>query len=121
SDLGKEKSTGIDLTLRKKEGDFTFEASAFYNRVNDYIYARTLDQYEDFRLIQYTQHAADFVGFELDMNYKVNRYVQVGAFGDVTRARLTNGGGDLPRIPAARVGTRVLLSWEQWRANFELI
>ncbi|HCP76379.1 MAG TPA: TonB-dependent receptor, partial [Pusillimonas sp.] len=101
SDLGTEKSTGVDLTLRKTEGDFTFEASVFYNRVKDYIYAQTLDRYEDFSLIQYAQQDAQFVGVELDMNYQVNQYISVGAFGDMTRGRLTNGAGDLPRIPAA--------------------
>ncbi|RII82508.1 TonB-dependent receptor [Neopusillimonas maritima] len=121
SDLGTEKSTGVDLTLRKTEGDFTFEASVFYNRVKDYIYAQTLDRYEDFRLIRYAQQDAQFVGLELDMNYQVNRTISVGVFGDVTRGRLTNGGGDLPRIPAARLGGRINAQWQDWRANLEVI
>ena len=85
--MGTEKSTGVDLTLRKTEGDFTFEAGVFYNRVKDYIYAQTLDRYEDFRLIRYAQQDAQFVGLELDMNYQVNRTISVGVFGDVTRGR----------------------------------
>ncbi len=121
ADLNTEKSSGVDLTLRKTEGDFTFEASVFYNQVKDYIYAQTLDRYEDFRLIRYAQQDARFVGVELDMNYRVNRVVSVGVFGDMTRGRLTNGGGDLPRIPAARVGGSVNAVWDDWRANFEVV
>ncbi|HBT34426.1 MAG TPA: TonB-dependent receptor, partial [Pusillimonas sp.] len=40
---------------------------------------------------------------------------------DMTRGRLTNGAGDLPRIPAARVGGRVNAQWQDWRANLEVV
>ena len=52
--LGRETSHNIDLTLRKHSGATTFSASVFHNRVKNYIYANTLDRYEDFRLIEYT-------------------------------------------------------------------
>lgn len=57
SGLGRETSHNIDLTLRKHAGDTTFSASVFHNRVKNYIYADTLDRYEDFRLIEYTSSA----------------------------------------------------------------
>ncbi|MCH3873836.1 TonB-dependent receptor, partial [Campylobacter jejuni] len=62
--LGRETSRNIDLTLRKHAGDTTFSASVFHNKVKNYIYADTLDRYEDFRLIEYTQRDAEFTGVE---------------------------------------------------------
>lgn len=119
TDLGKETSHNIDLTLRKYEGDTTFSVSAFHNRVKNYIYANTLDQYEDFRLIEYTQHDAEFTGIEGEVRHRFNKVFSASAFGDYVRGKLTGGDGNLPRIPAARVGLRADAMWQQWSGGVE--
>ena len=105
--LQTETSKNVEVTLRKLVGDLTFSVGAFRNEIDDYIYARTLDQFEDFRLIKYTQADAKFTGVEAEATYRVNDGFSATVFGDYVRAELADGGGNLPRIPAARYGTRL--------------
>lgn len=119
-DLGKETSRNIDLSLRKTTGDARFSLSVFHNRVGNYIYAQTLDQYEDFRLIRYAQHDAQFSGAEAQASYRLSRSFTATAFGDLVYGRLTGGQGNLPRIPAARAGVRGKWLWQSWAADIEL-
>lgn len=119
-DLKKETSHNIDLTLRKHAGDLRMGLSVFYNQVRNYIYADTLDRHEDFRLIEYRQADARFAGVEGHVDYQLNRHVTAGVFGDMVRARLSDGKGNLPRIPAARAGVRVKAMWNDWSGNLEL-
>ena len=118
-DVEPETSHNVGLNLRKVAGDLTFDAGAFYNRVDDYVYARTLDQIEEFRLIKYTQDEAEFVGGELEMTYRWNDLVSTTLFGDLVRGKLTGPEGDLPRIPADRVGMRVDGTWRDFEAQVE--
>ncbi|HEY0682082.1 MAG TPA: TonB-dependent receptor [Steroidobacter sp.] len=104
--LETETANNVELTLKKNVGDVTFAVGAFRNDIDDYIYARTLDQFEDFRLIKYTQDDAEFTGVEAEATYRVNEMFAATVFGDYVRAEL-NDGGNLPRIPAARYGTRL--------------
>ena len=119
SELRKETSHNIDLTLRKYEGDTTFQVSAFHNRVKDFIYANTLDQYEDFRLIEYSQQDADFTGVEGRISRRLNLVFTASVFGDYVRARFRGDGGDLPRIPAGRLGASLAADWQAWSAAVE--
>src|SRR5690606_22666105 len=81
-DLSKETSRNIDLTLRKHEGDTTLSLSAFHNRVKNYIYANTLDQFEDCRLIEYTQRDAEFTGLEGEVRHQFTKVFSAAVFGD---------------------------------------
>ena len=91
---------------------------AFYNRVDGYIYARTLDVHEGAQLIQYAQHDAAFKGLEGQIRQQLTRNWGLGVFGDLVRGGL-RGGSDLPRMPAARLGTRVDAQWGRWRGEAE--
>ncbi len=119
ADLGRETSHNIDLTLRKHSGDTTFSASVFHNRVKNYIYADTLDRYEDFRLIEYTQRDAEFTGVEGEIRHQFTPIFSAAVFGDYVRGKLTGGDGNLPRIPAARAGVRANAKWAQWSGGVE--
>lgn len=116
--LGRETSRNVDLTLRKNAGDTQFSLGVFHNRVRNYIYAQTLDAFEDYRLIRYAQKDAEFTGLEAQVSQKLDRHVTVGVFGDAVRGRLL-GGGDLPRIPAARAGVRAKVLWGPWSGDVE--
>lgn len=102
-----ETSRNVELSLRRTVGDFTFSLGGFRNDVDDYIYARTLDQFEDFRLIKYTQRDARFTGVEAEATWQFSDTLSATLFGDRVRATFTDGGGHLPRIPASRIGTRL--------------
>ncbi len=121
ADLNREKSNNIELSLRKTAGDAIFVLSAYHNQVDDYIYANTLDRYENFRLIQYTQSDATFNGVEAETRYRFNDTYSGTVFGDYVRAKLDNDRGDLPRIPAARLGGRMQAQWDAISGSLEYI
>ena len=105
-DLDDEISLNANLNLRKTQGDWLFDLGVFENRINNYIYARTLDQIEDFRLIKYSQRDATFTGAEASVSYYGIDPIGITVFGDMVRATFDDG-GYLPRIPAKRLGTRL--------------
>lgn len=104
--LRKETADNLEFGLRKVEGPLTYSLSLFRNNVDDYIYARTLDQYEDFRLIKYTQRDAEFVGYEAELGYQFNAVLSGEIFTDYVRVGL-DGADRLPRIPPRRHGVRL--------------
>lgn len=116
ANLSNEKSNNVELSLRKTAGNFTFGLSAYHNQVDDYIYAKTLDRFEDFRLIQYTQADATFNGVEAESSYRMDDNYTATLFGDYVRAKLDSsdaqGNRNLPRIPAARLGSRIQANWD---------
>jgi iron complex outermembrane recepter protein len=105
-DIRKETADNFELGLRKIDGAFTYSFSVFRNKVDDYIYARTLDQYEDFRLIKYTQRDAEFTGYEAELGYRFNDVLSASVFSDYVRVGLASD-DRLPRIPPRRVGGRI--------------
>ncbi|MGD9942044.1 MAG: TonB-dependent receptor [Burkholderiaceae bacterium] len=119
--LGAETSNNIDVSLRKHAGATTFSITAFHNRVDNYIYARTLDVHEQLRLIQYTQGDASFNGLEAQLRHRLNSNFDITVFGDAVRGRLdqNQGSRNLPRIPAYRFGTRLGAYWANWNGQLE--
>lgn len=118
ADLRAETSRNIDLSLRKTSGATTFDLTVFHNQIRNYIYGRTLDEHEGLQLLQYSQADATFTGWEGRVRHALNRHMGVTVFGDSVRARL-DGGGHLPRIPAARVGLRLDANWQSWEGEVE--
>ncbi|WBS00451.1 TonB-dependent receptor [Pseudoduganella sp. SL102] len=117
--LAKETSNNLDITLRKFAGPTTFSVSAFHNRVDNYIYARTLDNHEGFQLVEYAQRDATFTGIEGELRQELGAGLQATLFGDYVRAKLDNGGGNIPRIPAGRIGARLDGEWQGWHGMIE--
>lgn len=105
--LRKETSYTLDASFRRTEGATTFTLAGFANRIDDYVFASTLDQVEAFRLIRYTQQDAEFVGFEGELKRQFTDAFSAAVLADIVQGRLRNGGGDLPRIPAARLGVHL--------------
>ncbi|MBB3221031.1 TonB-dependent receptor domain-containing protein [Pseudoduganella umbonata] len=117
--LTKETSNNVDITLRKFAGPTTFSLSAFHNRIDNYIYARTLDNHEGFQLVEYAQQDATFTGIEGELRQELSASLQATLFGDYVRARLRDGGGNIPRIPAGRLGARLDGEWQGWHGMVE--
>jgi iron complex outermembrane receptor protein len=117
--LAKETSNNVDVTLRKFAGPTTFSVSAFHNRVDDYIYARTLDSHEGFQLVEYAQQDATFTGIEGELRRELGGGLQATLFGDYVRAKLRDGGGNIPRIPAGRLGAKLDGEWQGWHGMVE--
>ena len=117
--LGKETSNNIDLTLRKYAGATTFSLSAYRNQIDNYIFGSTLDSHEGFQLIEYAQRDATFTGIEGQIRQQINPVFGASVFGDHVRARLADGGGNLPRIPAQRLGVKFDANWQAWNGVAE--
>ena len=136
SSLSKEKSRNIDLGLRKTTGTWRGKVGAFYNKVRNYIYGAfvdsdgdgvpdrvndtgALDPNGDFVLVNTTQGNARFAGLEGEVSWRPDQAAGPGLrlFGDMVRGRLTNGGGDLPRMSPARIGMEGDYKYGPWTAN----
>lgn len=117
--LGKETAKSIDLTFRKTAGATTFTIGAYHQDFDDYIFADTLDQFEDFRLIRYTAADAKFTGIDGEIRHQITPDFGVALFGDYVRATLKHGLGNLPRIPAGRLGVRADGKWGPVSADVE--
>ncbi|WP_222559116.1 TonB-dependent receptor [Caenibius sp. WL] len=117
--LGKETAKSIDLTFRKKAGATTFTIGAYHQDFDNYIFANTLDRFEDFRLIRYTAADAKFTGIDGEIRHQFTPDFGISAFGDYVRAKLKGGLGNLPRIPAGRLGARADGKWGPLSADLE--
>lgn len=117
--LGKETSNNIDLTLRKYAGATTFSLSAYRNQIDNYIFGSTLDSHEGFQLIEYAQRDATFTGIEGQIRQQITPVFGASVFGDHVRAKLADGGGNLPRIPAQRLGVKFDANWQAWNGVAE--
>lgn len=117
--LGKETGKSIDLTFRKTRGPTTFTLGAYHQDFDNYIFAETLDRFEDFRLIRYTGADAIFTGVDGEVRHQFAPNFGVSVFGDYVRAKLKGGLGNLPRIPAGRLGARADGEWGPFSADVE--
>lgn len=117
--LDKETAHSIDVTLRKSSGNTHFTLGAYHQDFDGYIFADTLDRFEDFRLIRYDQRDATFTGVDGEIHHSFNENLGLAVFGDYVRAKFKNDGGDLPRIPAARLGARGDLRFGNFSADAE--
>jgi iron complex outermembrane receptor protein len=128
--LSEETSNNVELGIDKHDGRWTWNASVYYNRINDYIYLLEADEdgdgvpdqvtadgepfdpdaggeeEEPLRLVDYRQDDAIFTGFEAETAYRLLTgplHLTGRLFADSVRGRL-DGGPDLPRITPARIG-----------------
>jgi iron complex outermembrane receptor protein len=104
--LDKETYTNLDIGLDRHHGPFTFNITAFYNQVSDYIYLESAGEAEDGLLVFNKQDNATFYGSEFTSAWRVSEGqlpLTLRFSADYVRAKLDDG-GDLPRISPARVG-----------------
>lgn len=108
-ELDEETAHNAELTLRKFAGRTTFSLSLFRNQVEDFIYAADtgIRPGSGYRQIEYRQQDAVLTGAEGELRFQATESFAFGLFGDHVRGKLRDGGGDLPRIPADRLGMRL--------------
>ena len=116
--LDKEKSNNVELGLHYEGDQLSYHVHVYHNWFDNYIYARTLDQYENFRLIEYSQDKAKFYGTEAEVAYQFSDVYKASVFGDYVRGKIDND--NAPRVPAGRLGTRVNADFdEHWSGSAE--
>ncbi len=108
--LAAEKSNNLELGLHYENGPLDYHVHVYHNWFDHYIYAQTLDNFKDFRLVEYTQDKAKFYGAEAAVSYALNDTYKVGVFGDYVRGKIESE--NAPRVPAGRLGTKVDASFD---------
>ncbi|WP_130804414.1 zinc piracy TonB-dependent receptor ZnuD [Acinetobacter ihumii] len=103
--LNPEKSNNIELGFHYDADQLNYHVHLFHSWFDDYIYAQTLDRYENFRLVEYTQDEARFYGVEGEVSYQLSPRYKTTVFGDYVRGKI-EAEGNAPRIPGGRLGTR---------------
>lgn len=121
---GKERSTNVEIGLRRHMGTLTGDLNLFYNDIKDYLYMRDSGVYvDDVQVARMTQDDAVFKGVEVEMSMPVSRsdrhLTELSLFGDYVRATLDKG-GNVPRIPPLRVGAEVSHSHANWQYKLRL-
>ncbi len=120
ANLKAETSTGGEAILRAQSGRSFLQLSAHATRIADYVLpiaVRDTTLIEDGEvevkpLVNFTQRDATLRGIELSGEAEVARRLVLGVMSDVVRGTVS-GGGNLPFIPAARVGGHV--RWDTGR------
>lgn len=114
SDLGKEKSNQAELGLHFHGNVMEGKVAVYYNKYDHFIYLADTGTVEDDLPVRvWSQNDATFRGAEAEATFHLSRGVSgnwdLRVFGDTVRATLSDGGGNVPRIPSGRLGST--LSW----------
>ncbi len=115
-----EQSTGLEAGLRAQSRRTFAQFSSYLNLINSYILPRavgtTIQDGVRVPLVNFVQADAKLYGIEGQVETKLVHRLVGGVMGDFTRAQYRNGSGDLPYIPAGRVGAS--LRYDNGRISF---
>lgn len=116
-DLEGERSTGLDLSLRRSSDRLRGEVNFFYYDINDFIFLAPTGGIED-GLIEanYSQGDSRFVGTEAELDVALHDYLWLDLGLSLVDAELTDFGTPLPRIPPLK--GRVALDFRYDRFSF---
>lgn len=119
--LGKEAANQLELGLHFHGDSMEAKFSTYYNRFNDFIFLVDTGEAfgegdETLPIRQWVQSDARFRGLEGEVVFQLSEHWKLRAFGDTVRATLSDGGGDVPRIPPARAGAELRWANAGWRA-----
>jgi len=129
-DFAKEKSWGIEASLRGSGANYRISLSSFYNWFDGYIYDSIVDDAAclavtddlDFPCFQYQQAKARTYGFEAEAEATVAQWGEtrliLDAAADYVHARIV-GSGPAPRIPPLRIMGGAQLSGDRWTGRIE--
>jgi iron complex outermembrane receptor protein len=125
--LKSERAWNGELYARYDTADTAFNLTLYTNRFDNFIYeAETGTVEDDLPVFQYFQNDAKVWGVEFQGSQNVARFgdvdLKIDAVADYTRAKISGGAGNVPRIPPLRMlggvelnGTRLDLRGEvEW-------
>ena len=125
--LGTEKSTGLDVSLRRRRGFITGELSLFLNKFDGYIFEQdtgTEDPADGLPVFAYVQRDAEFYGGEVEVTFHLHEtkesVADIRVFADTVRATNTTDGTPLPRTTPVRFGAAFDWRSGPWSFNAEL-
>jgi len=126
-DFGLEKSVGVDVALRKKDGPWTGSLGAFYNKFSSYITLYNtglIDPEFEIPIYDYRAAAAEFYGIEAEGKFLLGNYGP-GQFdlelqADYLRATNTETNEPLPRISPVRIGASLVYTADRWDTRLDV-
>lgn len=106
--LKSERAWNGELYARYDTADTAFSLTLYSNRFDNFIYeAETGNVEDDLPVFQYFQDDAKVWGVEFQGSQKVASFgdvdLKIDAVADYTRAKISGGAGNIPRIPPLRV------------------
>ena len=118
-----ENSTGLEAGVRAQRSGTFAQLNAYFNTINEYIRpiaVGTRDVDGDLvALVNFRQDDAILYGVEGQIETQLPRQFVGGVMGDFTRATLKDAKGDLPYIPAGRLGASLRFDNGRWSAGGE--
>lgn len=98
------------------------KASLYVNRYDDFIHLVDAGAFEEGLPVRHwTQRDALFRGGEVEATWHLasnaSGHFDLRLWGDLVRATLGNGGGNVPRIPTGRLGSELRWHDDDWRAS----
>lgn len=119
-----ETTKAVNLTLRKTTGPTQVEIGLFYQDIDDYVFARFLDDEklgsgQLYRYLVYTPADARFIGLDGQVSHQFDPASRVTLFGDYVHADPKGESDNLPRIPPGRLGVRYEFASGAISANAE--
>ncbi len=123
-DFAKEKSWGLEATLRGSAPGVSFALAGYYNWFNDYIYqSPTGEIIDDLPVFQYAQADARVWGFEAEAKADLATFgttkLSVDGLADYVRTTIT-GVGPAPRIPPLRMLGGIEANGDKVNGRFEV-
>ena len=106
--LNQEKSTALDVSLRRRAGFVTGEIAVFANRFDGYIFEQPTGVTRDgLTVYQYTQRDAEFRGAEAEaifhLHESAGHTLDFRVAADTVRGEIRGAGQNLPRITPRRL------------------
>lgn len=109
-DLTRERSTGVEFSLRQRVKRVRLNGSFFYYNIDNFVFLApqdddndgTVDVDDNLPVGAYQQAKARFVGADISIDADATKWLGVFATADTVKAELRNGGGHLPRITPTR-------------------
>lgn len=109
-DLTRERSTGIEFSLRQQLKRVRLNGSFFTYSIDNFIYLEPQDEDgngnvdvdDNLPVAAFTQRDASFTGVDVAADFDINDWLSAFMSADYVNAKLKNGGGPLPRITPFR-------------------
>tara|TARA_E500000331_G_scaffold315316_1_gene325245 strand:+ start:9423 stop:11663 length:2241 start_codon:yes stop_codon:yes gene_type:complete len=121
--LDKETSNNLEFGYRVHSGPVTGQFSAYYNQVDNYTFLElTGEEHEEVQVANWSARDASFAGFEAEVAFNVmetnNTALTLRLFGDTVAAEF-DAGGNVPRIPAGKLGAELSYFAPKWSAHLQ--
>lgn len=109
--LGRERSNGVEFSLRQDSKRVRFNGSIFYNSIDNFIYLAPqdadgngfIDVEDNLPVTRYLQDKSRFAGADASLEIDLNDHLGTYLIGDLVSAKLTGLDVYLPRISPARL------------------